>query len=344
MADDMHRRRMRVLAAAAFGIAVVVALALGYLGTQYQSSAPAAPVEKLIIALPSVPHASLLYIAEARGYFAGEGLEVTIVPTIHGKAAIDLVARGKADLGTASEVVLVLAVAKGGDLSIAANMFSSSKDLAVVARGDRGISAPRDLVGKKLGVTLGTASEYFLWAFLIRHKLPPDSVTLVDMPPGEFPQALATGRIDATSTWEPHVRNAQLALNDSAATFYEPLAYTETFNVIGRRDFLERHSKAIEKLVRAILKAEQFNRSRPEEALNLVAEWLKIDVESMRLTWKNFNFEVDLRQSQLITLEEEARWAIARGYAKKGSVLNFLPHLYLDALLAVRPERVTVVR
>jgi NitT/TauT family transport system substrate-binding protein len=34
---------------------------------------------------------------------------------------------------------------------------------------------------------------------------------------------------------------------------------------------------------------------------------------------------------------------MARGYAAKGHVPNFLPHLYLDALLAVQPERVTVL-
>ena len=51
-----------------------------------------------------------------------------------------------------------------------------------------------------------------------------------------------------------------------------------------------------------------------------------------------------MHQSQLITLEDEARWAMARGYVDKGPVPNFLPHLHLDALLAVQPERVTVVR
>ena len=35
---------------------------------------------------------------------------------------------------------------------------------------------------------------------------------------------------------------------------------------------------------------------------------------------------------------------MARGYAATGPIPNFLPHLYLDALLAVEPERVTVLR
>ncbi len=267
-----------------------------------------------------------------------------MIPTIHGKAAIELVTQGKADLGAASDVVFVLATTKRARLGIVANMFNSSNDLAVVARRDHGIAAPRDLAGKKLGVTLGTAGEYFLWAFLIRHKLLPGSVTLVDMPPSQIAHEIAAGIIDAAATWQPNVLNTQLTLSDNAVTFYEPLAYTETFNVIGRSDFLKEHTEAIEKLVRAILKAEQFNRAQSEEALNLIAEWLNIEVQSMRPIWKDFNFGVDLRQSQLNTLEEEARWAMARGYIEKGPIPNFLSNLYLDALLAVQPKRVTVMR
>jgi ABC-type nitrate/sulfonate/bicarbonate transport system substrate-binding protein len=110
----------------------------------------------------------------------------------------------------------------------------------------------------------------------------------------------------------------------------------------GRSEFLKGHAKAIEKFLRAMLKAEQFMRSHPEEALKLAAAWLKLDADALRPTWKQFDFRVDLLQSHLITLEDEARWAMARGYAAKGPVHNFLPHLYLDALLAVQPERVTV--
>jgi len=341
MIAALHSRRFQASVAAA---SVAIIIVLSYLGTRGQPPTQNSTVEKLSIAIPVGPHAALLYIAAEKRYLAEEGLEVTMMPTIHGKAAIELVVQNKADLGAASDVVFVLSATKAGGLGIAANMFSSSNDLAVIARRDRSIAAPRDLAGKKVGVTLGTAGEYFLRAFLIRYKLSPNSVTLVDLPPGQIAQAIATGTIDAMSTWQPNVLNAQLALGDKSVTFYEPLAYTETFNVIGRNDFLKEHSTKIEKLVRAILKAEQFNRAQPEEALSLVAERLKVEVKSMRPIWKDFNFRVELQQSQLNTLEEETRWAVARGYIEKGPIPNYLPNLYLDALLAVQPGRVTVMR
>jgi NitT/TauT family transport system substrate-binding protein len=341
MASVLHNRLFRAGAVAALA---AIALVVGYMGLRSQPLTQNLPLEKLSIAIPALPHGALLQIAAARGYFAEEGLEVEMIPALHGKVAIELVLQGKADFGVASDVVFVLSAAKGGGLGIVANMLTSASDLAVIARRDRGIAMPRDLAGKKVGVTLGTAGEYFLWAFLIRHKLPPNSVTLVDMLPGQIVPAIAAGTIDATSTWQPNVLNAQLMLGDKATTFHEPLAYTETFNVIGRREFLKEHAKAVEKLVRAMLKAEQFNRTQPEEALALAAGRLKVEVESLRLTWKNFNFRVELQQSQLNTLEDEARWAVARDYLDKGPIPNFLPNLYLDALLAVQPARVTVMR
>ncbi len=344
MISGTQRRRVRLLAAVAVGVAVVVALVLEYLGTQYQSSVPAASVEKLSIASATLPQPALLQIALAKGYFAEEGLDLTVTPVTHGKAAIELLLQGKTDLATAAEVPFVLQVLAGQPLGIAAAILSISNGSTIVARRDRGISSPRDLMKKKVGITSGTSGEYFLWAFLIRHKLPPESVTLVDVLPGQIVQELAKGTVAAIATWQPFAFNAQTALGENAVSFTAANAYTETHVVVGRSDFLKGHPKAIEKLVRALLKAEQFNRSQPEKALHLVAERLKIDIQSLRPTWNDFDFKVNLLQSQLITLEEQARWAMARGHVGQGPVPNFLPHLYLDALLAVRPERVTVAR
>jgi NitT/TauT family transport system substrate-binding protein len=96
--------------------------------------------------------------------------------------------------------------------------------------------------------------------------------------------------------------------------------------------------------VRALLKAEAFNRSEPEQALTLVAERLKVDVQDLRPAWKDYDLSVNLLQSQLITMEEQVRWASARGHAAQGLAPNLLTHLYPEALMAVQPDRVTLVR
>jgi NitT/TauT family transport system substrate-binding protein len=338
------RPGIRVFAAAALGVAVAAALVLGYLSLRDRPPAQAERIEKLSIASATLPHPALLQIAAANGYFVEEGLDVTVTPVTHGKLALELLLQDKVDLATAAEVPFVLQVLAGQPLGIAINQASSSTENVIVARRDRGISSPEDLIGKKIGVSFGTSGDYFLWAYLIRHKLPPDSVTLVDLPPGPLLEELTKGTVDAIATWQPFVLKAQSALGETGVSFTEANAYTELHVLIGRSNFLKGHPKAIEKLVRALLKAERFNRSEPEQALNLIATRLKMDVQALRPIWNEFKFEVNLQQSQINTLEDEARWAMARGYAKEGPVPNFLPHFYLDALLAGQPGRVTVAR
>jgi len=338
MGRNMPRHKVWVVTAVA-----LVLTAAAYLLVRNPPAAPLATVQKLSIALPDVPHAALLHIAAEQGYFAAEGLDLTIVPVTHGKVAMERLRQGKVDLAAMADVVFLLSVIRGEPFEVAASVLSTSYEHAVVARRDRDIAAPRDLAGKKVGVSFGTSGEYFLWAFLIRHKLSAESVTLVDLPPDQIAPALAKGRIDATATWSPNLAEAQAALGENAVVFTEANVYTLSFLVGGHRDFLQAHSSAIERLLRALLKAEQFNREHPEEALNLVAKRLKVEGKALQPTWKRFNFRVDLKQSQLITLEDQASWAMARGYVAHGPVPNCLPHLYLDALLAVQPERVSVV-
>ena len=343
--DTLHDRRRRLLVVVptwAFGLLLLLLLLGAGWGLFFRPSP--APVEKLNIALPTTPHAALLYIAAEKGYFAEEGLDVNVMPVTHGKAAVDLVIQGQADLGSAAEVPFVISVLKGAPLAIATSVVSVSNEMALIARRDRAIAAPRDLQGKKIGVTFGTSGEYYLWAFLIRNKLPPDSLAWVDVAPREMVRALASGEVDAISTWEPVKSKALAALGDNGLSFTDADAYTVTHVVVARHELLKTRPAAIEKLVRALLKAEAFNRTEPQRAMQLVADRLQLNLEALATSWKDISFEVDLRQSQLVTLEDEARWAMARGYADQAAMPNFLQHLHPDALLNVRAERVTVVR
>lgn len=330
-----HVKMTQILLAA---FALAVAAACGGPGK------PAGPAEQLTIAAPSVPHTALLQIAAANGYFADEGLEVSLLPAVSGPQALGLVAQGKADLATGAEVVAALAIMKGADIAIVASIFSAD-EARIVARRDRGIARPADLAGKTVGVTFGTAGEYFLWAYLIRLELSPALVTFVNIAPDRIPEALAAGTVDAVATWQPIVLKAQAALDaGNSVSFSGDGSYVETHVVVGQRENLSKRPQAMAKLVRALLKAEQFNRSHPEQALGLVAGRLNLEAKELAPYWKDFTFGVELLQSQLLTLEDEARWAMTRGHVKEGPVPNFLPSLYLDALLAARPERVTVVR
>lgn len=51
-----------------------------------------------------------------------------------------------------------------------------------------------------------------------------------------------------------------------------------------------------------------------------------------------------LDQTILMSLEDEARWAMREGLTDKKEPPNYLDFIYVDALEQVKPETVTIIR
>jgi ABC-type nitrate/sulfonate/bicarbonate transport system substrate-binding protein len=72
-----------------------------------------APSEKITFAYTILPDAALVQVAQLRGYYKEEGLDVT--PQVHqiGKDALEAVMEGKADFATVAETPVVFKILKG---------------------------------------------------------------------------------------------------------------------------------------------------------------------------------------------------------------------------------------
>jgi len=340
----VHARIPSVLRRRALvGVGAAMLLA-SQLGCRRRSASPVEEAPSLRIATPLVPHAGLVHLASALGYFEAQGLVARLLPQTHGKAALADLLRGAADLAVAADVPVVVEVLKGAPLSIVTAVASASNELAVLGRVDRGIRSPADLRDHKVGVTLGTSGEYFLWAFLVRHRIAPQSLQLVDLPPSRLIESLRTGLVDAVAAWQPVRHQAELSFGDAVVSLRAPDAYAQRFVLVGLRDYVQAQQQALRRLLRALMAAEAFARAEPQPAKATLAELIKLDPRNLDPSWQDMSFEVDQQQAQLVTLEDVATWAMARGYAPAQPMPNFLSHLALNAMLDVGPARVTVVR
>ena len=328
--------------------ALVAGGACALLGSLYalsrRSVAPEEWKSSVRIAVPVVPHAGLIHIASARGFFRDRGLGVTLLPQSFGKAAVAELMRGQADLAVAADVPVVVEILKSAPLSIVASVANASNELAVLGRVDRGIRTPGDLHGRRVGVTLGTSGEYFLWAFLVRHRIAPQSLQLIDVPPSQLIDSLRRDSVDAIAAWQPVRHEAELAFGDRIISLHAPDAYAQNYVLVSKQDYVLAHQKELRYAVRALLDAEAFVNANPDSAKKTLAGLLKLTPEAFNPSWQDVTLEVEQQQAQLVTLEDVAAWAMARNYAPSQPMPNFVSHLALDTLLAVSPERVTVVR
>jgi NitT/TauT family transport system substrate-binding protein len=302
------------------------------------------PPEPMTVAINShYTGTGLVFVAQVQGYFANEGLNVTLQPYTTGKSALDATMEGRANLATAADIPIMFAVTKGQPVSIVATIATVERDPGIIGRKDKNVLTLASLNGKRIGVTLGTSGHFVLDTFLIRQKLSTDDVTLHDLQPEQLAEALAKGDVDAVATWEPYLGALRTQLGANGTIFFSEGIYELPFSIAGRQDYIFSHPETMKKLLRALVRAEQFCKDEPDAARRIVAGAMSVGLEEMKEVWPTYRFNVALRQSLLLTLEDETRWAIKNKLTARSDIPNYLNHLYLDGLRAVKPEAVTVI-
>ena len=267
-------------------------------------------------------------MAKENGYLASEGVAAEVNFQANGKVALGEALQGRSDLATVADTPIMFAAVNDQPVSVIAAM-TAMEDHAIVGRKDRGIVNPSSLKGKRLGVTMGTTTQFFLDAFLNRQQFSPTDITLVDMPPQKLTETLAKGDIDAVVLYQPFLNMAAAALEDKATVLSGEGVYDALFALAGARDYVTAHQQTLEKVLRATIRGAQFCKELPDAAREVLAKTMNADPVVLKNTWSSYRFEVGLRQGLLLTLEDEARWAIKNKLTDKTKVPNYLDHLGL---------------
>jgi ABC-type nitrate/sulfonate/bicarbonate transport system substrate-binding protein len=317
-------------------------LAFGALGCR--RSVAAGPGDRITLAYTVQPQSTLVNVATAEGFLAAEGLVVVPVVHTYGKACLQDVVDGKADFATVAETPFMFSVLKGEKITIVANIEASTMNNAVVARRDRGISEPAHLRGKRIAFTPGTTSEVFMDAILLAIGLPRTGIQGVPMPPDEMERALVEGRVDAACTWNYPLTVIKRRLGANGILIYDREVFTETFNIAARQAFVRENPAAVERLLRALIRAEGFVKAHPGEAQAILSKATGRPPDLVREVWNSFHYRVVLDPTLLITLEDETRWAMKNNLADQKAMPDYRDYIHLDSLRAVRPEAVRFMR
>ncbi len=298
----------------------------------------------LTLAVSPNHNVSLVHLAGAQGSFAKEGLAVTLSSQPFGKVALDMVLQGKADLATCADTPFVMAVLKEEDLVVVGTLATTTRDARVYARRDAGIRTAKDLRGKRVGVTCGTIGEYHLDTLLLRHRLPYEAITRVELRPAEMLEALATRQVDAVSTFGISCLRVEERLGDQVAMFMADDLFLEAMVLVGRREWVAAHQSEVVAVLRALKQAERFMRDHPGEARQELAARLGMALADLERTWADYDFRLQLDQRLVVLLAEEARWVISTGHVAQREVPDFSNQLDARPLMAVDPRAIELMR
>ncbi|MET4163717.1 putative hydroxymethylpyrimidine transport system substrate-binding protein [Marinobacterium sp. MBR-111] len=247
-----------------------------------------------------------LIVAQQKGYFAEQGLEVNLVEPADPSMPPKLVAAGKADMALTYQPQLHVMVGEELPLTRIGTLIATPLNSLVVL--DKGpIKTLADLKGKKVGYSVGGYEEALMRAMLKPHGLTLDDIEMVNVNWSLSP-SLITGKVDAVIG---AYRNFELNQMDiegyPGRAFYVEEegvpAYDELVLVINNQD---RSDKRFARFVAAMEQATQYIVNHPDDAWNSFVSYKpdELNTELNRRAWADTLTRFALRPAAL----DEARY------------------------------------
>ena len=309
----------------------------------------------LRVAQLPISYSAVTYLAEAKGYFKGEGLDYQSISVPAGPDVVSALkgsGGASADGGMIAITPVITMIGAGADPVVLATTLTSNRQAKLVTFSRTGITeAPASLRGKRIGVTRNTNGDIYLSRLLRKGKLTPKDVTLVNGRPSDLRGLLLRGSLDAAVLWDPFVIQSEREYRAQAVAgkvqnrgeprvFVDPTLHTLAFNIVSTRSKLLRNREAWTKMLRATIRAEEYIRQHPKEAQTTLEKWLKLQPGDLGDFFATTEFRVGLNVPQVKKwMREELKWLREnRPDAKNPADLS----AYLDPSLlsAIDPKRV----
>jgi NitT/TauT family transport system substrate-binding protein len=277
-------------------------------------SKPELPSAKRIILGEVLTMASApIYVADAKGFWKEENLEVEIKSFVSGRLGLDALVANGVNVATVSDIPVLFAAFQQQPVRIVATFTNSEKHVNMIGRKDRGVFKPEDIKGKRVAVSLGTAAEFVMDMFLERYGLTRSDIKIVALTPPDTVAAIVRGDVDVNFAWQPYIYNAQKQLGNNAVVFPSEGNYNHPFSVVVMEDYLSKGQEELRKLIKGLKRAEQFMRDNRAESIEIVAKKLGVETQDIEAIWDGYSFEVGLDSSLVSLLEQEGKWAKRAG-------------------------------
>lgn len=320
-----------------FFAVVIIAIAGWFLQSKFDKT-----VEKITIAEGYGIGFALIFIAESQGYFADERLDVTFNSFTSGRDALNNVLAGHADIATTYVTPVVMDTISGKKLAVITELYRSTKNSAIVARRDRGITTATDLWGKRIAVTKNTNAEYFLNRFLDSKRISISHVEMVATKPEDMSKKLEEGLVDAVATWNPHLYKAKHQFTKNETVTFQFDDYSEMSMLVGRAEVVQKRSKAFKKLLRALTNAEVFLQTHPEKSIEITVTRLPdLSPASIEETWDLYDRGLGLSVPTMTVMEDQAQWLKDQGKFES-AIPNFRSIIFSNHLRSAKPEAVAI--
>ncbi len=301
-----------------------------------------APQEvKIVLGESASPWSGMTIVAKEKGYFAEEGVNVKVMPFTSGKVAHETLIGEGIDMATSPDIPLIASTFIAPEnFKVVATIMRTNNGEKLLVLNEK-IKEPKEIEGKKIAILHTSTSHYFATGFMEKNGIDASKVEFINLKPFEMSAALETGSIDGYFAWEPFIYHGKKAFGEDATVYEDKSIYPATMNLGVSTKLLQENPEEAEKVLRALVKAERFIKTNPEQAKQIIAVRLGFDIESFEALWSDYDYTLTLDTLLLETFAKQQQWAVEEGI-QKGTPDSIDKYIETTLLEEVKPEAVTI--
>ena len=213
-------------------------------------------------------HAAFYYGKE-RGFYAAEGIDLTINEGRGSVATVQGVAAGADTFGLADSSSVILTASKGADIKSVMSVLNST-GYSVVSLAETGIKTPKDLEGKRLAVTPGDPLGQLFLALAAHNKLDMSTITLIQVDPAAKVVSVLEKRADGLlgGADDQYFLIKQRGIQPAALRYADYGANIVGMTIVTKTDLIKSNPDLVRRFVRATVKSWEEAKKNPGAAVD----------------------------------------------------------------------------
>jgi sulfonate transport system substrate-binding protein len=230
-------------------------------------------LQTMDIYIGTTPHFGNIIVGAEKGFYEKEGLPVKITNFASGSVAADAFRTGRGSIIVAGDLPTIR-LWQQGFVGVAPQAHYNALSV-IVARNN--IKGAPDMKGKKVGVLVGSTSEFFAKLYLAKAGMKPTDIDMVNLRPAEMVTGLSRGDIDAFVIWQPFGWRAVSAVKDAHILTTGKGYFEEWEAITTTKDYAAQHAAELAAFLRGLDAAGKWIPNNLDEAAKIVAAQIRFD-------------------------------------------------------------------
>ena len=232
------------------------------------------------------------YYGKDKGYYAAEGIDLTINEGRGSANTVQVVAAGSDTFGLADSSSVVLTASKGADVKSVMSLLNTT-GFSVVSLADSGIKTPKDLEGKKVAVTPGDPLGQLLQAVCKSNSVDCGKITMIQVDPAAKVVTVLEKKADALlgGVDDQYFLIKYKGASPAAMRYADFGANIVGMTILTSGDTLKKNPDLVKRFVRATVKSWDESKKNPDAAVDAAMkakpdlnrqstlDQLKVDIE-----------------------------------------------------------------